>query len=162
MGSYRWILFRHGQKWMNINPGEVELTQRGRMQVNSTTVQLRKEIGEKLLGARIISSPVNRAIESARVFSCVCKLNPDDITIYPTLEWGPDDGIVKDEPTIRLLESFSSEIVVAFGHDGLFEHIAQIKRPVPDGYTLGEGEAFIISSRGVKKISPKIGLSAMR
>jgi phosphohistidine phosphatase SixA len=156
--EFMWILFRHGEKDKRDQSRKSLLTEFGRKQVFSTAFQLLDTIRESVAVCNVIffCSKVLRVEQSAQIALLAFGFGPYLYSFLSNLEWGPRDGHNNDEDIIRTLISRGSETVVSFGHNGLFENIAQIVHPREGGYKINPGEAFIITSAGVQVISPQM------
>lgn len=151
-GSYvrTLILIRHGEKVnQQVASAASGMTDRGREQIRSTTRKIDKRFSEEALEmAAIASSTVERVVEAAQIAARIIGQPANKIHKWGLLEWGPNDGNNKDVPAIQQLFNFPNEMVIALGHNGLWEHVAQILCPRPGGYSMNTGEAYIITISG--------------
>lgn len=150
------ILMRHGEETNQSTEPTGELTPLGRKQIWSTTWQLLDKIGQSIMNnTEIISSQVYRVLQSANIV--VAAIGSGTIHTTSRLEWGPDDGHRKDEAILKRFSTFSDDLVIiAIGHNGLFENIANIIHPRSEGWQLPPGHAFIITAEGIEIISPQV------
>lgn len=156
--GFTWILFRHGDKTHKTATRGGGLTPLGRKQVWSTSCQLLEHFGQEAMSkSAVIISPAHRVRQSNNIFMSAIDRDPNDARVYATLEWGPDDGHDFDYTIINVLKDHRrDEIVIAVGHNGLFENIANIIHPRSEGWQLPPGHAFIITVEGIEIISPQV------
>lgn len=153
------VLFRHGDKTKKDNTPGGELTTLGRKQVWSTSWQLVEKFGQETMRLAVLfSSPVHRVQESALIFQGAIGGMIPEPDLFNRLEWGPNSGHNNDEFALELVSSSlaNTKIVVAFGHNGLWENIAQAVFPRDGRYSIQPGEAFVITSEGIEVIRPQV------
>lgn len=152
------VLFRHGDKTNKSAVRGGELTLLGRKQVWSTSLQLLEKFQQYAISlAEVIYSPVPRIRQSKQIMLSAFGRNPVEGEDVARLEWGPDTSNANDEFIIKkLFECNNNHIIIALGHNGLFENIAQIIHPRDGGYQINPGEAFIITPGGIEVIRPKV------
>lgn len=160
---FTWILFRHGDKTNQSPTRGGELTPLGRKQVWDTTWQLIEYFGqEDMNNAIFLASPAYRILQSIHITFSAIGLNPNGPPPYPNsfkivkrLEWGPNDGHANDAFAIEKLIAYTTDnIVVAMGHNGLWEYAAEIIHPQEERYSLPAGATFIITENGIEMITP--------
>lgn len=152
------ILFRHGDKSNKSPVRGGELTLLGRQQVWSTSIQILQKFGQFALSHAIFfHSPVPRVRQSKNIALAAFGRDPDTAFEIEELEWGPDTGDKNDIFIANeLFAHTSGGIVVALGHNGLFENIAQRIFPRNNGYQIKPGEALIMTPSGIETITPLV------